>query len=97
MDQQFLLDVMSELYISYKYFRIIIKNQINRNYGHFYWILCLICLSTNLINILNLLLISDEEEEGLMKVGSMGFNFAGKGCRFMMYVNFHFVDNDRKG
>ena len=38
MDQKFLVEVMSEFDINYKYFRIIIKNQINRNYGHFYLI-----------------------------------------------------------
>ena len=84
MDQKFLVEVMSEFDISYKYFRINMKNQINRNYGHFYWILCLICLTINLINIMNLLLISDEDEDPLMKVGSMGFSLGGKSCRFMI-------------
>ena len=86
--------VMSEFDISYKYFRIIIKNQINRNYGHFYWILCLICLSTNFINIMNLLFISDEYEQRLMKVASAGFNFGGKNCRFIIDLSvfsFYFV------
>ena len=84
MDQKFLVKLISEFDISYKDFRIIIKNQINRNYGHFYWFICSIYLFINLINILNLLFISDEDEEGLKKIGSLGFNIGGKDCRFML-------------
>ena len=84
MDTKFLLKVLSEFDMSYKYFRITLKNQINRNYGHFYWIIYFIMFSINLINILNLWLISDNDEDGHMKLGSVGFNFAGTNSRLMI-------------
>ena len=84
MDNYFLIEVFSLFDINYKYFIISVKNQLNRNYGHFCWLLFSICLFKLLINTFNLLIISDDDIEGLKSFGSFGFVCGGKATRFMM-------------
>ena len=84
MSEIFLISLLSEFDINFKNFRITIKNQINRNYEHFYWIICLIVLSLHLLQTFNLLLISDDDEENLKIAGSIDFYVGSKGTRFML-------------
>ena len=84
MSANFLIDVLSQFDINIKYFKITIKNQLNRNYGLFYWFLCFVLLSLVLINTFILIFISDDDINNLKKFGSFGFKLAGKLYRFMM-------------
>ena len=82
--EKFLISLLSEFDINFKNFRICVKNQIIRNYGHFYWIICSIVLSFHLLETFNLLLISDDDEENLKIAGSIDFYVGSKGTRFML-------------
>ena len=87
MASNYLLDVLSEFDINYKYFQITVKNQLNRNYGHFYWLLCsmfLICLS---IQTIDFLLIPNEDIESLKKFGSLSVYCGGKEIKLILDLN----------
>ena len=84
MSSNFLVQVLSEFDINVKFFKITIKNQLNRNYGLFYWFLCCVSLSILLINTFILVLISDDDIHGLNSFGSFGFKIGGKMTRFML-------------
>ena len=92
MSSIFLIEVLSEFDINVKYFKINVKNQLNRNYGLFYWFLCFVSFSVLLINTFILVFISDDDIHGLNNFGSLGFKLAGKTSRFMLdasYVMFN--------
>ena len=84
MSSNILFEVLSKFDINIKYFKIKIKNQLNRKYEHFYWVLCFVSLPLLLINTFNLVLISDDDVNRLNKFGSIGYKMGGKTSSFMM-------------
>ena len=86
MDNYFLIEVFSSFDINYKYFKINVKNQLNRNYGHFYWMWFSIILLIFLLNSYILLFISDKDIEGLKLFGSLGLMIGTQSSRFMMDI-----------
>ena len=84
MSSNFLIEVLSEFDINNKYFKISVKNQLNRNYGIFDWLLCFVWLSLLLFNTFILLFISDDDIQGLKAFGSLGFKVGSKISRFML-------------
>ena len=72
MSSNYLIEVLSEFDINIKYLKVKINNQLNRNYGHFYWFLCFVSLSLLLINIFILVFISDDDIDSLKIFGSFG-------------------------
>ena len=86
MSSNFLVQVLSEFDINFKYLKISVKNQLNRNYGLFYWFLCLFSVFSVLINNYILFFISDDDVNRLKKFGSLGFKLGGKESRFMLDI-----------
>ena len=78
MSSNFLIEVLSQFDINVKYFKIKIKNQLNINYGLFYWLLCFVLFYSILKNTLILVFISDNDVNSLNKLGSFGFKLGGK-------------------
>ena len=77
MDNYFLIKAISSFNINYKYFRIGVKNQLKRNYGHFYWFLISFTLCHYLINTFNLFFIFNEEVVAFKMFGSIGYMLGG--------------------
>ena len=88
MDKYYLIKVISVFDINYKYFKFNVKNQLKRNYGHFYWIWFSIILCNFLLNSYILVFISDKDIEGLIKYGSLGLMIGTQATRFMMDMAF---------
>ena len=84
MSTHYLIEVSSKFDINIKYLKVKINNQLNRNYGQFYWFLCFVSLSLLLFNTFILLFISDYDIQELNAFRSIGFKFGGKLCRFML-------------
>src|ERR1700761_8214164 len=84
MKPNFLIEVLSEFDINVKHYKISVKNQLNRNYGLFYWLLCFVSLSFLLFNTFTLVLISDDNVNRLLEFGSIGYYCGGRASRFMI-------------
>ena len=84
MDNFFLTYVFSSFDINYKYYKINVKNQLKRNYGHYYWMWFSIILCKLLLNTYILLFISDKDTEGLKRFGSLGLIISSEATRYMM-------------
>src|ERR1700761_6015670 len=86
MSTNFLVEVLSIFDINVKYFKISVKNQLNRNYGLFYWFLCLFSVFSVFRNTFILVFISDDDVNSLKKLGSCGFTLGGKSSRLMLDI-----------
>ena len=86
MSTNYLVEVLSQFDINFKYFKICVKNQLNRKYGQFYWFLCFVSLSLLSYNTFILVFISDEDIDSLKKYGSVGFKLAGISSRLMLDI-----------
>ena len=84
MSSNLLIEVLSEFDINYKYYKISVKQQLNKNYGKNYWFLCFVLLSLLSFNTFILFLISDEYIDSLNKYGSIGYSSGGKISRLMV-------------
>ena len=84
MSSNFLIEVLSKFDINFKFFKITAKNQLNRNYGHFYWFLFCVSFSLVLFNTYILVFITDDDINSLKMFGSIGLKMVGKRNRFMI-------------
>src|ERR1700753_3980547 len=84
MSSNFLIEILSEFDLNLKHYKISVKNELNRNYGLFYWFLCFVSLSLLLFNTFTLVLISDDDVRRIREFGSIGYSSGGKMSRFML-------------